>query len=154
MAAADSLSSRNMPMTDRTTLYLTPTLARLKSRVEVGDLMGGLSRHLEWTVALYEHCCRQSLPSLTPKQWQALRACLNGIWMWEPYEITPRRLAMEVYDSVGRTDAGSWGTDLEALASRLAGMTPAEAIAIAEVISRWWQRLDGDMGDLPIDELI
>lgn len=141
-------------MTDRTTLYLTPTLARLKGRVEAGDLLGGLSRHLEWTVGMYEHVCRQSLPRLTPKQWQALRACLNGIWMWEPYQVTPQRLAVEVYDSAGRKDAESWGTDLEALASRLAGMAPAEAVAIAEVVSRWWQRPDGDVGDLPADELL
>lgn len=139
-------------MTDRTTLYLTPALARLKSRVEAGDLMGGLSRHLEWIVNLHEHCCRQSLPRLTAKQWQALRACLNGIWMWEPWEITPQRLAVEVHDSAGRKDAESWDTDLEALASRLAQMTPAEAIALAESICRWWQRPDADMDDLPEDE--
>lgn len=140
-------------MTERTTLYLTPTLARLKFRVDAGDLIGGLSRHLERTVALYEQCCRASLPDLTPRQWQALRACLNGIWEWEPYSITPNRLAIEVADSAGRTDAESWGTDLDALARQLSGMTPAQVIAIAEVVSRWWQRPGGDTYDLPMDEL-
>lgn len=139
-------------MTARTTLYLTPTLARLQRRVQGGDLLGGLSRHLEWTVAAYEHVCRASLPRLTPPQWQALRAGLNGIWTWEPVMITPTRLAIEIRDSAGR-DADTWGTDLEALALRCAGMTTAEAVAVAEVVARWWQREDGDMGDLPEDEL-
>lgn len=140
-------------MTDRTTLYLTPTLARMKQRVEAGDLLGGLSRHLEWTVAMYEHICRESLPQLTPRQWQALRAALNGIWMWEPYEVMPQRIAVEVSDSVGR-DVESCGADIESLALACAQMTPAEAVAVAEVISRWWQRTDGDVGDLPGDELL
>lgn len=139
-------------MTARTTLYLTPTLARLKQRVEAGDLVGGFSRHLERTVAMYEHVCRAALPQLTPRQWQALRAALNGVWMWEPYEITPQRIALEVRDSAGR-DVESWA-DIDALALRCAQMTPAEAVAVAEVISRWWQRPDGDIGDLPGDELI
>jgi hypothetical protein len=140
-------------MTARTTVYLTPTLARLHSRVQGGDLPGGLSRHLERTVACYEHACRASLPDLTPRQWQALRACLNGIWDWEPRLITPHRLAAEVRDSAGRADAESWGTDLEALALALSRMTTAEAVAIAESVSRWWQREDADMGDLPGDDL-
>ena len=121
-------------MTARTTLYLTPTLARLKRRVEGGDLLGGLSRHLEWTVAAYEHVCLASLPEFTLAQRQALRTALRGVWAWAPEDITPQRLAREV------ASAG-----LQELAEDIGGMTVAEAVAIADAVTRGWQH----EGDLP-----
>ena len=58
----------------RTTIHLTPALERVAARASDGDLIGGLTAHLDRMSAAYDAMCRAALPQLHLREWNALRS--------------------------------------------------------------------------------
>lgn len=80
-------------------------------------------------------------PTMTEAEWSACCDALNGHYMDAGDGLMGVRYAWaSVEDCAGLGD--KWGVDQSALVARLRALPLAEAVALAEVVQRFWRRTD------------
>ena len=85
-------------------------------------------------------------PAMTEAEWCACCDALNGHYMDAGDGLMGVRYAWaSVEDCEGLGD--KWGVDQSALVARLRALPLADAVALAEVVQRFWRRTDLPMSE-------
>lgn len=124
-----------------TRLVLNPPIK--EALAATSNLDENRSRRIGNVCARYLEACRQHRPALADKQWLFICDVLNG-HISQPVETLPHYTA-SLWDSLMGGTHRKWGMDDDAAKSlicRLENQSFAEAMAVIEVVDRFWSQDD------------
>lgn len=142
-------------MTKRTSIYLSPPIDELLlahlARGE--DSLRSASALLAAATDRYLEIVRRNLPNWRTAEWCLAADALNGCWMHDSPGSALSIVQMEISDAVRLNGAAEkWAVDWAAFEPALAALTHTQAIAVIEVVERFWA--DARIGASNIDALV
>lgn len=128
-------------MAKRTSIYLSPPLDELllAHAARGDDALRSASALLASVVDRYLDIVRRNLPDWTTPQWCLAADALNGCWLSESPGSALSIVQMEISDAVELNGADEkWGVDWAVFRPALILLTHTQAIAVIEVVERFW----------------
>lgn len=121
-------------MGSKSSIYVTDDI-RSKLRCPPRGLSAAVSATIERYHALLEPERRRVAEILTEGEINACRAACNGT-IWSAASMRGGVLA-DIQDSLD-SEIAEWGIDRGALEAKLAGLSPVQQFALAEMIEEYW----------------
>lgn len=120
-------------------------LPRLEARADDRAGLGLIARRdLERYYSLVDDALAHLRTVLSRDESCAVMDACNGLYQDDA--ITPRYLWAEVADTEGL--GAKWGVSEEMLVHKIRGLTPTEAMALADAIGRFWREPERDADEM------
>ena len=104
------------------------------------DELYWFSARVGFLIDAAEHIASQSCPALTVDEWCAITEAGNGSTHVFEGGFKPALLNLWIgIQDAAHTCNKKWSVNCQTLASRLSGMSPAEQLAVFEIVRKFWQ---------------